>query len=52
MRRSTREHLLEIAGQVFAKKGFDAVAGLEAQSLQGAGEPRNALGKLGAGHAI
>jgi hypothetical protein len=24
MRRSTREHLLEIAGQVFAKKGFDA----------------------------
>jgi TetR/AcrR family transcriptional regulator, regulator of cefoperazone and chloramphenicol sensitivity len=35
-RRSTREHLLEIAGQVFAEKGFDAATGKEICKRAGA----------------
>jgi len=35
-RRSTREHLLEIAGQVFAEKGFDAATGKEICQRAGA----------------
>jgi AcrR family transcriptional regulator len=35
-RRSTREHLLEIAGQVFAEKGFDGATGKEICKRAGA----------------